>query len=121
MSKLFKRIDTVFLKVRDFDKAIQWYGEVLGLEVRWRHDEGGYAALNVGETPLTLVRMSPNDEAAQDGRISFNFYVPDIHQAHQHLKDHGVDVGEIVDYGDVLSFNFSDLDGNQLGVCYFAE
>lgn len=58
MSTLFKRIDTVFLKVNDFEKAIDWYCSVLGFTLRWKHEAGGYAALNIGETPLTLVRSS---------------------------------------------------------------
>ncbi|WP_342025973.1 VOC family protein [Cytobacillus pseudoceanisediminis] len=53
---MFTRIDTVFLQVIDFGKAIEWYSTVLGFPVRWRDDQGGYAALEIGETPLTLVR-----------------------------------------------------------------
>jgi catechol 2,3-dioxygenase-like lactoylglutathione lyase family enzyme len=56
MDAIFKRIDTVFLKVKDFDRAIDWYSNILGFTVRWKDEEGGYAALNIGETALTLVR-----------------------------------------------------------------
>ncbi|MFD1739614.1 VOC family protein [Bacillus salitolerans] len=118
MSHLFKRIDTVFLEVSDMDESIKWYTDVLGFSLRWYQQEGGYAAINIGETPLTLVRSK---EVTPSSHCPFNFYTSDIHKAHQELKSKGVQVEEIVDYGDVLSFNFKDLDGHTLGVCYFAE
>lgn len=46
---MFTRIDTVFLQVTDFGKAIKWYSTVLGFPVRWRDDQGGYAALEIGK------------------------------------------------------------------------
>ncbi|QDP39370.1 VOC family protein [Radiobacillus deserti] len=118
MSEIFKRIDTVFLKVKRFDEAIEWYKQVLGFEVRWVIEEG-YAAMEVGETPLTLVQSEQNFQPIED--IQFNFYVSDIQEAYQHLKSHDVEVGEIVDHGDLQEFSFKDLDGNVLAVCYFEE
>jgi catechol 2,3-dioxygenase-like lactoylglutathione lyase family enzyme len=71
VSTLFKRIDTVFLHVKQFDQAIEWYVQKLGFTLRWRHDEGGYAALNIGETPLTLVRAVDGVGQHRFGRESF--------------------------------------------------
>jgi catechol 2,3-dioxygenase-like lactoylglutathione lyase family enzyme len=118
MSQLFKRIDTVFLEVTDMDRSIKWYTEVLGFNLRWYVQETGYAAINIGETPLTLVKANEVKPATYS---PFNFYTPDINKAYEELKRNGVDVEEIVDYGDVLSFNFKDPDGHILGVCYFEE
>lgn len=113
MSEMFKRIDTVFLQVRDFDKAIDWYSTVLGFLVRWRFDQGGYAALEVGETPLTIVRS--------ESHMPFNFYVSDIAEAHHHLLQHDVKTGPIQDDGSVKWFEFEDPDGNKLGVCHISD
>ncbi len=121
MTALFKRIDTVFLKVMDLDQAINWYTKVLGFTLRWRMDEGGYAALNISETPLTLVQVPRDTEFTPTTFSSFNFYVSDITEAHNHLKEHQVEVGEIEDGGDVKWFWFKDPDGNRLEVCYFQE
>lgn len=119
MSVLFKRIDTVFLKVKDFEGAIKWYSEVLGFSIRWVQDEGGYAALDIGETPLTLVRTNKEFKPVEEA--NFNFFVPDLNDAYKHLKSYDVEVSEIEDYGDVQIFNFKDPDGNALSVCHFAE
>jgi catechol-2,3-dioxygenase len=119
MSMLFKRIDTVFLKVKNFEKAIKWYSDVLGFSVRWVHEEGGYAALEIGETPLTLVRANENFKPVMEAY--FNFYVPDLNDVYKHLKSYDVEVTDIVDHGDVQTFDFKDPDGNTLSVCHFAE
>ncbi|KAA0549080.1 VOC family protein [Bacillus sp. BGMRC 2118] len=118
MTPLFKRIDTVFLKVNDFERAIDWYCSVLGFTLRWKESEGGYAALNIGETPLTLVRSSVK---VKESSVSFNFFSPDIETAHHHLKMNHVKVEPIQDEGDVKWFRFYDLEENQLEVCSFRE
>src|SRR4051812_6412013 len=101
MSSIFKRIDTVFLQVNDFEKTIEWYCNVLGFTIRWKDDKGGYAALNIGETPLTLVRTSSESELMKNSRISFNFFTSDVEQAHQHLLQNDVKVDSINEDGNV--------------------
>jgi predicted enzyme related to lactoylglutathione lyase len=118
MGDLFKRIVTVFLEVTDMDRSIKWYSEVLGFKIRWYSKETGYAAINIGETPLTIVRTN---EVKPATHIPFNFYSSDINKAYEELKKNGVDVEEIVDHGDVLTFDFKDPDGHLLSVCYFEE
>ncbi|WP_226683021.1 VOC family protein [Sutcliffiella horikoshii] len=118
MSELFKRIDTVFLEVTDMEKSIGWYTDVLGFSVRWHDVENGYAAIEMGETPLTLVRA---EKVTPGSHCLLNFYSSDIYDAHQKLRERGVPVDDVVDYGTVLSFEFKDPDGHILGVCYFEE
>lgn len=122
MSSIFKRIDTVFLQVSDFEQAIKWYGDVLGFKLRWKDDKGGYAALDIGETLLTLVRTNNNEKPVRkNNHISFNFYTSDIEQAHQYLVQNDVNVEPIIEDKDVKWFKFQDLEGNDLEVCYFKE
>ncbi|NLP52580.1 VOC family protein [Bacillus sp. RO1] len=118
MSKLFNRIDTVFLEVTDMEKSIGWYTDVLGFSVRWHDVENGYAAIEMGETPLTLVGA---EEVTPGSHCLLNFYSADINAAHQKLVESGVQVEDVMDYGTVLSFEFKDPDGHILGVCYFEE
>lgn len=118
MNKLFKRIDTVFLEVTNMERSIGWYTEVLGFSVRWHDVENGYAAIEMGETPLTLVRA---EKVTPGTHCLLNFYSADIYAAHQKLAERGVSVEDVIDYGAVLSFEFKDPDGHILGVCYFEE
>ncbi|NLP52582.1 VOC family protein [Bacillus sp. RO1] len=118
MSGLFKRIDTVFLEVTDMPRSINWYTEVLGFSVRWHDEENGYAAIEIGETPMTLVGAGSVTPASH---CLLNFYSSDINAAHQKLRENGALVEDVIDYGAVLSFEFKDPDGHILGVCYFEE
>lgn len=118
MSALFKRIDTVFIEVTDMPRSINWYTEVFGFSVRWNDVENGYAAIEMGETPLTLVQA---DKVTPGSHCLLNFYSSDIYNAHQKLRERGIPVDDVVDYGTVLSFEFKDPDGHILGVCYFEE
>ena len=125
---LFKRIDTVFLPVRNLEKSIAWYIETLGVSLLWHVP--GVGSLKIGETPLTLLQGSyPGREEALDPdsefqpivEVPFNLYANDIEHAHRVLLEKGVDVGAILDQGDVKEFQFRDPDGNCLGVCWWQE
>lgn len=118
MSELFKRIDTVFVKVTDIDQSIDWYVENLGFTVRWYDKEGGYAAIEVGETPITLVQ---DKEMIPAEHCLLNFYSNNLEEVHHQLKEKSVDTEAIEKYGAVSAFEFKDCDGNRFGVCYFAE
>lgn len=42
MTKLFQRIDTIFVPTRDMSQAVKWYVDVLGGEPGWQGDYGVY-------------------------------------------------------------------------------
>lgn len=115
---MFRRIDTVFVRVRNLDDAVTWYTEKLGLRLRWR--QPGVACLNVSETPLTLLEAS--DDFVPAAEAPFNFYTDDIEAAHRFLKEAGVTVDDEILAGDgVRWFGFRDPDGNRLEVCWWPE
>ncbi|TCP54748.1 putative enzyme related to lactoylglutathione lyase [Tumebacillus sp. BK434] len=120
MSELYKRIDTVFLPVRDLEASVAWYAEHLGMKQRWKVN--GYAALDIagGETPLTLCAVAEGEDVRPSARCVFNLYAADIQAAYQKLKDGGVTLSEMF-HDDVDWFEFRDPDGHVLGVCHFAE
>lgn len=118
MGGLFKRIDTVFLPVRNLDAAIDWYTKTLGLTLRWK--SGNYAAMNAGETAFTL--FQPEGEFQPfAGHMPFNFYVTDPEEAHKRLAAAGAQVQLINRETGFAWFDWSDPDGNQLGICWFPE
>ncbi|MBZ4423064.1 VOC family protein [Myxococcus sp. RHSTA-1-4] len=115
---LFKRVDTVFIPVRGLKDAIGWYTWALGFTLRWH--AGNYAALNAGETAVTLYQ--PEGELRPfTGHAPLNFYASDIEAAHRRLKEAGAYVEDIQVMPDVSFFDFKDPDGNRLGVCWFPE
>ncbi|NMO14388.1 VOC family protein [Pyxidicoccus fallax] len=115
---LFKRVDTVFIPVRDLKDAIGWYTWALGFTLRWQ--SGNYAALNAGETAVTL--HQPEGEHRPFGdHAPLNFYASDIEAAHRKLKEAGATVESIQTMPGIRFFDFKDPDGNRLGVCWFPE
>ena len=117
MSKLFQRIDTVFVPTRDIDQALKWYVEILGGDPGWKADDGDYQSIVFGDTSITLFHT--NEEMYfQERHCTFNFYVPNAVDAYEHLKKHGVKVEEVKEYG-VKYFAFFDDDGNRLEVCEY--
>ena len=116
MSQLFTRIDTVFLRVTDLKRALEWYHKVFSLEMGWADIDNGYASLKLGETPLTLVATPTDQFVPQTSHAPFNFFVPDAEAAHAHLTSLGIECTPIVT-DSVKWFDFYDADGNLLSVC----
>lgn len=110
---MFKRIDTVFVYVRNIEASVKWYREILGLEVGL--DYPGYVAFKLGETYLTLIE---NENQINHVFSAFNFFVEDAFVTHQYLIRKGVEVTEVQSDG-VDHFAFFDLDGNRLEICSF--
>jgi catechol-2,3-dioxygenase len=81
------RIDRVFLPVQNINKAAQWYQEKLG----WLLTRA-VASIKVGEITL---------------------HTADLQKAYEGLKNSGVEVSELRDYG---GFYIKDLDGNRIAI-----
>jgi catechol-2,3-dioxygenase len=90
------QIDTVFLPVRSIEKTTRWYQEKLGWLMEWKNIE--------------VASFKPVTE------ITFNLYTQNIQTASEMLKKNGVEVSEILDYGNAQYFYFKDLDGNLISV-----
>ncbi|MEX0662959.1 MAG: VOC family protein [Balneolaceae bacterium] len=113
MEKLFQKVDTVFVTVKNMEKICTWYEETLGLELIWQNDF--ISILSTGDgTPVTLLHKK--DENGE--HPLFNFLTPDINKAHNHLKKSGVYVEPIIDEKELKTFDFKDPEGNRLNVCY---
>ncbi len=123
MSGLFSRIDTVILRVKNLQKARQWYEGVLQLTPSYVGDGDHQIVIyKVGEgTPLTIYQLQP-DEVMPAKRFATGypiFFAEDIVRAHVQLQSRGVEVEDIEDDGAVQYFIFHDPDGNRLEVCHW--
>ncbi|MGE5633367.1 MAG: VOC family protein [Caulobacteraceae bacterium] len=121
MAELFQRIDTIFIKVRDMDKAVEWYTKTLGLKLKWRNDEGGYAAIEIGGAPITFVLDKDNENFRPYEESPFIIYVRDIEEARNSLTAQNVQAGPIETLYDSKWFWFKDPDGNVARVCHYKE
>ena len=120
---LFGRIDTVTLRVKDCEKAVEWYRTRLGLEPIHTDPEEGLAVLALGDTSVTLWQLKPDEQPPPpDAAGSFPiFAVPKAKAARTELKKRKVDVGPLSKGGGVSFFTFHDLDGNRLEACEVSD
>jgi catechol 2,3-dioxygenase-like lactoylglutathione lyase family enzyme len=112
-------IRTIAVPVRDQDKALAFYRDTLGFEVRLDGAFGDGRWLEVaapGATTSIALQADP-DRAGVDTGIRLTTTSADAD--HAHLKQAGVDVdSEVLRMGDYVPpmFTFRDVDGNTLVV-----
>jgi catechol-2,3-dioxygenase len=119
-ARLFTKIDTVAIRVRDLDHARAWYHEKLGVRELFSDKKENLVVISVGaDTSLTLWQLKPGEEQAPKGAAgSFPILMaPDAKQIHRALSERGVETGLIQSSGSTLWFSFFDPDGNRIDVC----
>ena len=105
--------------VKDWEAALRFYSETLGIPVAFESAEMGWAQLDTGECSLALERLDPDDPEAPAllGRyVGVSLRVHDIDATFEHLVARGVEfVGppETQPWGGVLA-HLKDPEGNTL-------
>lgn len=108
-------VDFVCVPVQDIDRAVEFYGGVLGLPERKRW--GSMPGVEFQAGNLTLALMEPE---AFGGTFSANalpiaFQVDDVDAVRTALEAKGIEFqNEILDSGVCHQTFFTDPDGNQL-------
>lgn len=126
MSKagIFKRLDTVLLRVRDFETSKTWYEEKLGFKASYSNHEEKLVVFDLGgDTSLTIWQLKPSEPLVAGGtsRAFPIFLAEDVKSMHNQMKSMSIEVEDIQEGGGVLSFGFFDPDGNRLEVCQVLE
>jgi catechol 2,3-dioxygenase-like lactoylglutathione lyase family enzyme len=116
---LFERIETIILRVRDYEAAADWYAASLGLRPAHTDPVEGLAVLPFDGHTLTLWQLKAGETLPPQGTcVPFPILVAaDVAMLHAELQDRGVLVDRIHEAGGVRFFSFWDLDGNRLEAC----
>lgn len=122
---LFSRVGYVYLPVVDIDKSIEWYRDILGLELKSKFNDRGtniavfhFRELNKVALLLVETTDSLKAEYLRNGKpfpvVAIN--CPDIEYTYNTLKSKGVEVGELMALGkgEAKYFYFKDIEGNRL-------
>ncbi len=99
--------------VSDMDCAVRFYGEVVGLPLKFQSP--GWSEFSTGETTLAL---HPATEQNPAGKLELGFSVPDIRQFHAEMTSKGVQFPippRKQDFGGLLA-QFIDSEGAHISV-----
>ncbi len=105
MSIRIAGLDHLVLRVRNLEQMIAFYCSVLGAQVVWRRPDLGLVHLRVGSALLDLVAIdgplgkkggaAPGAEGRNLDHFCFRVNPFDEEAIVRHLKQHGVNTGEI--------------------------
>jgi catechol-2,3-dioxygenase len=113
------QLSHVALRVRDVDRAVQFYTEVVGLTLRHRGRGAAFLGNREGAShELALFPLGDGAEGPEPGRVGMYHMAwemagfAELKQLHKRLVDHGA---RIVGYADTsCNVMFLDPDGNEL-------
>jgi predicted enzyme related to lactoylglutathione lyase len=107
------RFDSVFYYVRDLDRAVGFYGGVLGLTLRSRD---AVARFDLDGVMVELVPMTDPGVPAGQGNARLCFAVHDVARVAAELQNYGVTVQPVQRKENGLLAIFHDPDGNELAL-----
>ncbi|RHW35857.1 VOC family protein [Lysinibacillus yapensis] len=121
---MIERIGQVMLYVDDQEKAVKFWTEKVGFQLRSEHNGDGMQWFEIApnedaQTTFVLhnkefvAKMSPELNL---GTPSIMFYVENLENLYGNLKEKNVTVGEIVQIPGGKVFNFADDEGQYFAV-----
>ena len=115
---MFNKLFAVCLLVKDFDRSVDFYHDILGLETDSK--EGTFANFKLGETSLAIFQkgdaesMFPKKYMGECGGLVLAFQVDDLEETLKILESKGVEIFEgpkTTEWGQTVAY-FKDPDGH---------
>jgi predicted enzyme related to lactoylglutathione lyase len=114
-TSLITGIDFITVPTRDFDKASEFYGAVLGLPCSARWGDMPAAEFETGNMTIAVMQSDAFGLEFQPHSLPVALHVEDVAAARAELESRGVAFkGETIDSGVCHQAIFEDPDGNML-------
>jgi predicted enzyme related to lactoylglutathione lyase len=114
-ASLVTGVDFVAQLVKDFDRAVAFYGDTLGLHRSVHVPDRGFAEFETGNLTLSLIDPEKMGMEHRTGHNAIALKVGDVAAARAALESRGVEFhGEIFDSGVCHMTFFNDSEGNAL-------
>ena len=104
------RLTRIVLPVRDRDKQLAFYRDVLGLPVKGSTSDPNVVELDAGPCSLLLLKSPHPTDSECAARLSF--FADNPADLHEELQLLGIKVGKIQEFGPHPSFDGTDAEGN---------
>ena len=114
-------VGTVIVPVSDQDRAIEFYTEVLGFELRGDSPYGDgdrWVEVAPAGAATTIALVPPREGQSVGVPTNMGLTTEDVDADHAALKERGADVDDVMRMGDPVPpmFFLRDQDGNQIFV-----
>jgi len=114
-TSLVTGVDFVAQLVNDFDRAVAFYGDTLGLHRSVHVPDRGFAEFETGNLTLSLIDPAKMGMEHRTGHNTIALKVDDVAAARAALESRGVEFhGETFDSGVCHMAFFNDSEGNDL-------
>ncbi len=110
-------VDFIAVPTQDYDRAAEFYGNVLGLPFgkRWGNMPAG--EFETGNLTIAVMQSDAFGIEFQPHKHPIEFHVDDFEGAKAELESRGVEFrGEVIDSGVCFQTFFEDPDGNRLAI-----
>jgi predicted enzyme related to lactoylglutathione lyase len=112
---MVKGVDFVAFQTKDFDRAMTFYGETLGLPRSVHLPDRGFAEFETGNLTLSIIDSDKMGLEHQPSAGPVALQVDDVAAARTQLEEAGVQFrGDVLDTGVCHMAFFHDPDGNAL-------
>jgi catechol 2,3-dioxygenase-like lactoylglutathione lyase family enzyme len=113
MAAKIQRISAVTLRVSNMEASVQFYREVLGMELFYGGGQSSFSSLRARGADSAILNLEQSKPATGWGRLIF--YVADVDEAWRHLKELGYqpEVPRDASWGERY-FHMGDPDGHEL-------
>ena len=112
---LVKGVDFVTVSTQDFDRAVDFYTNVLGLPESARYGSSPGVEFETGSLTLAIVQSEAFGMEFRTNNHPIALHVDDVEAARAELESRGVEFGaDTLDSGVCHMAFFSDPDGNAL-------
>ena len=109
--------DFITVSTKDFEAAIAFYGEVLGLPLSKRWGDMPAAEFETGNLTIAVMQSDAFGLEARTNNHPIELRVEDFEAARTELQSRGIEFkGETLDSGVCYQAFFEDPDGNALAI-----
>jgi catechol 2,3-dioxygenase-like lactoylglutathione lyase family enzyme len=113
--QLIRGVDFVYVGTQDFERAVDFYGNVLGLPQSARYGRKPGAEFETGTLTLAVIESEAFGLEFSPNRNAIALHVDDVEAARSALESRGVQfAGDTIDSGVCHMAFFSDPDENGL-------
>lgn len=110
---MIEKLGNVYYRVRDMQAAVDFYGDVLGLPLKFR-DGDNWAAFDVAGVTLAVEGGAPSNAPSSSGGATVSLRVSDLDAAVAQLRQRGAVVGDIQTGPHERRADLHDPSGNRL-------